>query len=135
MVVDFGTATTFNVVDERGAFIGGAIAPGLSVAAAALSRSGARLRRFDLSAPADMPAIGRDTAQSMRSGVVYGYAGLVAGLLDRIDDELWQRCRCRAPVVATGGMSGNISHLVQRIDEVVPGLTLDGLRYIHSLNT
>jgi type III pantothenate kinase len=134
VVVDFGTATTFNVVDAQGTFIGGAIAPGLGVAAAALSRSGARLRRFDLSAPTNMPVIGRDTAQSMRSGVLYGYAGLVSGLLTRIDEELWQGSRCRAPVIATGGMCRNISHLVHRIDEVVPGLTLDGLRLIHELN-
>jgi type III pantothenate kinase len=134
IVIDFGTATTFNVVDDDGAFVGGAIAPGVGVAAEALARAGARLRRIDLSPPNGMPAVGRDTVHSMRSGVLYGYAGLVEGILKRIDGELDERFDAPAPVVATGGMARRVAPLVERIDAVDPDLTLDGLWLIHSLN-
>jgi type III pantothenate kinase len=134
VVVDFGTATTFNVVDRSGAFVGGAIAPGLGVAASALARSGARLRRIDLAPANGMSAIGRDTARSMRSGVLYGYAGLVEGLLSRIDVELGQDAGAPAKVVATGGMCRLVAPMVDRFDAVVPGLTLDGLRLVSEMN-
>ncbi|MFN2115823.1 MAG: type III pantothenate kinase [Anaerolineae bacterium] len=130
VVVDFGTATTFNVVDRNGRFVGGAIAPGLGVAASALARSGAKLSRIDLEPASGMPVVGRDTTQSMRSGVLYGYAGLVEGILARIDEELDDGSGSRPVVVATGGLSQVVAPLVGRFDAVVPGLTLDGLRLV-----
>ena len=81
-----------------------------------------------------MAVVGRDTAHSMRAGVLYGHAGLVEGLLDRIDHELARPPRLPAPVIATGGMCRLVAPLVDRIDAVVPGLTLDGLRLIHEMN-
>jgi type III pantothenate kinase len=134
VVIDFGTATTFNVVDGSGTFIGGAIAPGLGVAATALAQSGARLSRIDLSPPDGMGVVGRNTAQSMRAGVLFGHAGLVDGLLDRIDRELAPSPRVPAPVIATGGMCRLMAPLVNRINAAVPDLTLDGLRLIHEMN-
>jgi type III pantothenate kinase len=135
VVVDFGTATTFNVVDAAGAFIGGAIAPGVGVAAEALARAGARLSRIELASGDGLPVVGRNTEQSMRSGVLYGFAGLVAGMLGRTDAELaGMGVASRAPAVATGGMSRLIAPLVPRITAVVPDLTLDGLRLLFELN-
>lgn len=135
IAVDFGTATTFNVVGPDGDFIGGAIAPGVGVAAEALARAGARLSPIDLVAAPNMPAVGRTTEHAMRSGVLYGFAGLVGGLLARIDAEL--AClgvREPAPVVATGGRSALIAPLVPRIGVIEPDLTLDGLRLILEMN-
>jgi len=135
VVVDFGTATTFTVVDAGGTMIGGAIAPGIGVAALSLAQSGARLRRIDLSAPPGMRVVGKNTEHSMRAGVLYGYAGLVDGMLARIDAEMHATDGTRrAPVVATGGMSTLIAPLVRRIDHVEPDLTLDGVCLLHALN-
>jgi type III pantothenate kinase len=135
VVVDFGTATTFNVVDEAGDFVGGAIAPGVGVAAAALAAAGARLSRIDLTPPraaGRLPLVGRNTEQSMRAGILYGYAGLVAGMLERI--ELALDPGRPSTVVATGGMAGVVAPLVPRIDHLVPDLILDGLRLLDGLN-
>lgn len=134
VVVDFGTATTFNVVGRGGAFDGGAIAPGVGLAADALAEAGARLHRIDLVPPADMTVVGRNTDASMRSGVLFGYAGLVEGILARFDRELGVTDSSEVPVVATGGMSGIIAPLVGRITHVAPDLTLDGLREVGRLN-
>ena len=137
VVVDFGTATTFNVVDGSGTFIGGAIAPGVGVAAAALAAAGARLSRIDLTPPREphrLPLIGRNTEQSMRAGVLYGYAGLVDGLLRRIEASLDATGEARPTVVATGGLAGAVAPLVGRFDHRVPDLILDGLRLIEALN-
>jgi type III pantothenate kinase len=135
VAVDFGTATTFNVVASDGAFIGGAIAPGVGVAAEAMARAGARLRRIEMGSTGDLPVIGRTTDHSMRSGVIYGFAGLVEGLLARIDAELAPAAAPRSvPVVATGGMAAHIARLVTRIDALEPDLTLDGLRRIWGMN-
>lgn len=136
VAVDFGTATTFNVVGPDGTFLGGAIAPGIGVASEAMARAGARLPRIDLAAVPPPPVIGRSSEESMRSGVVYGFAGLVSGLLRRIDDELAALgvSGC-APVVATGGRSRMIAPLVSRIGSVLPDLTLDGLRLILELQS
>jgi len=133
VAVDFGTATTFNVVDASGTFIGGAIAPGVSIAAEALMQAGARLRRIDLADVADLPLIGHNTEQSVRSGVLYGYAGLVEGLLARIAAELADRGPGAIPVVATGGMASALAPLVTGIRHVVPDLGLDGLRLVFAL--
>jgi type III pantothenate kinase len=130
VVIDFGTATTFNVVGTDGDFIGGAIAPGVGTAATALAAAGARLTPVDLRADLPVPSIGRNTSQAMRGGVLHGYAGLASGLLAHIDRELGS-----APtVVATGGHAGAMKPLVARISHVDPGLTLEGLRLLADLN-
>lgn len=132
IVVDFGTATTFTVVDPAGDLVGGAIAPGVTVAAEALAQSGARLRRIELVLPEGMPVVGRTTEHSMRSGILYGYAGLVAGLLERMDAEMGGSAR--PTIVATGGMARVLAPMVPRIDHVQPDLTLEGLLLIHAMN-
>ena len=134
IVVDFGTATTITVVAADGALVGGAIAPGVGVAAEALARFGARLTRIDLAARRALPVVGSNTEASMRSGVLHGHAALVEGLLARMQSELMGAGYGRAPVVATGGMSGVIAPLTDAIDLSDPDLTLDGLCLIHALN-
>ncbi|MCX7622562.1 MAG: type III pantothenate kinase [Thermomicrobium sp.] len=122
IVVDFGTATTFDVVDSAGAYVGGAIAPGLAVAFEALTQRAARLFTVALEAPPR--AIGRNTRESLQSGTVIGYAELVRGLIRRIRDELGRE----APVVATGGLADLVAPLVPEFLGIEPDLTLHGLR-------
>jgi len=124
IVVDFGTATNFDCVDARGAFVGGAIAPGLVVASEALVARAARLFRVELVRPAT--AIGRSTVTNIQSGVVYGYAGLVDGLVERIRAELGGRAR----VVATGGLASQMHEVARSIETVNEDLRLEGLRMI-----
>ena len=134
ITVDFGTATTFNVVDVSGTFVGGAIAPGVGIAAQALADAGARLTRIALLPAAETPLVGRSTEQGMRSGLLLGFAGLTRGLLDRLEAELRQDGSGRPAVVATGGLVYHIAPWVPRIDHVVPDLILDGMRLIATLN-
>jgi type III pantothenate kinase len=122
IIIDFGTATTFECVSAEGEFIGGAIAPGIATAAEALTARAARLFRVDLSRPAT--AIGTNTVTNIQSGIVYGYAGLVDGLVARMRDEMTGAPR----VVATGGLVGLMEGLARAIDVVNPHLTLEGLR-------
>lgn len=124
IVVDFGTATNFDVVNSRGEFVGGAIAPGLMVAAEALVSRAARLSRVEIVRPRN--AIGRNTATNIQSGVVYGYAGLVDGLVERMRRELDGDVR----VVATGGLAEQMREVCQSLQEVNGGLRLEGLRMI-----
>jgi type III pantothenate kinase len=124
VIVDFGTATTFSAVAQNGDFLGVAIAPGLGLAAEALSSRTAQLPRVGLVPPPN--AIGRNTVHSMQSGLVYGYVGLIEGLVGRIRDELGRS----ATVVATGGLSRTIAPLTPSIQHVDPWLTLEGLRLI-----
>ncbi len=121
IVVDFGTATTFDVLSARDEFLGGAIAPGIGIAAEALYSHAALLPRIAIAAPP--AAIGRTTVTNMQSGIVLGYASLVDGLVGRIMAELGER----ATVFATGGWSQVIGHLCQGIDRIAPALTLNGL--------
>ena len=125
IVVDFGTATNFDVVAEDGAFIGGAIAPGLEVSMEALFARAARLGKVELIAPAN--AIGTATVDSLQSGAIYGFAGLVDGLVARLRVELGA---LDCPVVATGGLAELIASHCTTITRVEPGLTLEGLRLI-----
>jgi type III pantothenate kinase len=122
IIIDFGTATTFDCVSPEGEFIGGAIAPGIATAAEALTARAARLFRVDLTRPAS--AIGRNTVTNIQSGMVYGYAGLVDGLVARMRAEMTGTPR----VVGTGGLVGLMDGLARAIDVVNPHLTLEGLR-------
>ncbi len=124
IVVDFGTATNFDVVNARGEFVGGAIAPGLMVASEALISRAARLYRVELIRPKD--AIGRNTVTNIQSGVVYGYAGLVDGLVGRMRRELDGEPR----VVATGGLAEQMREVCASLQEVNSDLRLEGLRMI-----
>ena len=128
VVVDFGTGTNFDCVNGRGEFVGGVIAPGLQISAEALFSRAARLARIPIQKPPR--AIGRNTTQSVQSGIVFGYVGLVDGLVDRIKDELGKDIR----VLATGGLAGLIAPESRTIEEVVPDLTLDGLRVLYDRN-
>jgi type III pantothenate kinase len=121
IVVDLGTATTFDVVDKRGVFVGGAIMPGLKISAEALTRRTAQLPEIDLIAPPT--AIAGNTRQGLQSGIVLGHAGAVDSLVQRMEAELGQP----TSVIATGGFAPLIASLSQRIQRVVPTLTLDGL--------
>lgn len=129
IIVDFGTATTFECVSSRGEFLGGAIAPGIATAAEALTARAARLFRVDLSRPAS--AIGRNTVTNIQSGMVFGYAGLVDGLVGRMRSEMEGTPR----VVATGGLAGLVEGLARSIEIVNPHLTLEGLRIAHARAT
>jgi type III pantothenate kinase len=124
IVVDLGTATNFDVVARDGAFVGGAIAPGLAVSARALSAAAARLPTVVLDGPAR--AIGTNTEANMRSGLVLGFAGLVDGLVGRMRDEL----AVDAPAIATGGLSGVVAPHCRTLTALDGALTLRGLRLI-----
>jgi len=124
IVVDFGTATTFDVIDEEGAYLGGTIAPGIGISADALYRRAARLPRVDIAEPQHV--IGRSTTESMQAGIYYGYVDLVDGLIRRITEELG----VATEVVATGGWGKRIAALCEHIEIVDPLLTLDGLKII-----
>ena len=131
VVVDFGTATTFDAIDKDGNYLGGAIAPGLEVAADSLSGRTAKLPKVELTVPSH--AIGRNTIDAIRSGIMFGYVALVEGMIARFESELVTDDQ-RLTVVATGGLAVTIAALTPRIDRVEPSLTLDGLRLIWSLN-
>src|SRR5262249_28542002 len=122
IVVDLGTATRFDCVNAAGAFIGGAIAPGVSVAADALLNRAARLFRVELVRPKE--AIGRNTVTNIQSGVVYGYAGLVDGLVERMKTEMGGSPK----VVATGGLAPLIADVARSLEHIEPDLKLHGLR-------
>lgn len=127
-VVDFGTATTFDAVSAEGDYLGGAIAPGIGIAAQALFERTAKLPRVELIRPPSV--IGRNTAHSIQSGLLFGYVGLVEGMVARFKAELGAQTR----VVATGGLAEVIAHETKVIDVVDPWLTLHGLRIIYELN-
>ena len=128
VVVDFGTATTFDAISKQGDYLGGAIAPGLVIGLDALVAHAAKLTRVELVAPPSV--IGRNTTASMQSGLVYGYVGLIEGIVGRMKRELGEDTR----VVATGGLAELIAAQTSAIDSVDQRLTLDGLRIIHELN-
>jgi len=128
VVVDFGTATTFDVISSKGEYLGGAIAPGLGISADALFSRAARLGRIDIKRPAKV--IGTNTVTHLQSGLYYGYIGLVDGILDRMIAELGQPAR----VIATGGLARQISADSRFISEIDDMLTLDGLRILFDRN-
>jgi len=128
IVVDFGTATTFEAISAKGEYLGGAIFPGIDISLDALFARAAALRRVELVEPRNV--IGRSTVESMQSGAIFGYSSLVDGMCERIRNEL----QADATVVATGGLSGLIGPLTASIDHVEPWLTLHGLRLVFEKN-
>jgi type III pantothenate kinase len=128
IVIDMGTATTFDVISKDGDYLGGAIAPGMEIATEALYNRTARLPRIELVRPKS--AIGKNTVSAMQSGVIFGYIGLVEGLVARLAQEL----EGKAKVIATGGYAEIIARETPVIEVVNPHLTLIGLQLIHQLN-
>lgn len=128
IVVDFGTATTFDCVTARGEYTGGIIAPGMQIAADALFARAAKLPRVEIAKPPKV--LGKNTLTSMQSGIVFGYVGLVDGLIDRLFEELGYEC----PVIATGGLATLIAPLSRTIGECDDQLTLTGLRLLYERN-
>ena len=128
VIVDFGTATTFDAVSQKGEYLGGAICPGITVSMDALFRSASKLPRVEFARPAQV--VGKNTVASMQSGLVYGYVGLVDGICARMVDELGFQPK----IVATGGLAPLIAGVSKAISEVDEHLTLDGLRLIHDRN-
>ena len=127
-IVDFGTATTFDAISREGDFLGGAIAPGIGISADALFKRAAKLPRVDLiQSPA---AIGRNTVHSLQSGLLFGYVGLVEGMIARFRAELGPEMK----VIATGGLSEVIAAETEVLSIIAPWLTLEGLKIIHDLN-
>jgi len=127
-VVDFGTATTFDAISETGDYLGGAIAPGIGIAAEALFSQTSKLPRVDLVRPPK--AIGTNTVQAIQSGLIFGYVGMVEGMVARYKEELGHNLR----VIATGGLAEIIANETQVIEVVNPWLTLEGLRMIWEMN-
>jgi len=125
IVVDFGTATTFDAVSAKGEYLGGAIAPGIQIAAEALYLKTARLPRIEIRKP--KRAIGRTTVSSMQSGLYFGYIGLVTNTIEEIHKELGKAAR----VVATGGFGSQVAAELAAIEAYEPDLVLEGLRIIH----
>lgn len=128
IVIDFGTATKFEVIDSNGDYRGGAIAPGIGIAAEALVNAAAQLPRIELVFPPHVTAT--NTIEAMQSGILYGYLGLVEGMVRRLKDE-WG---AEATVVATGGLADIVAERTEVIDHVNQNLTLEGLRVIWELN-
>lgn len=130
IVVDFGTATTFSAVDSEGAFIGGAIAPGVMTASDSLFSKASKLPRVDIARP--KAAIGKNTVAAMQSGIFFGAIGMVEELVKRFRSEMAQEDKVK--VVATGGLAPLIARETDAIDIVDPDITLQGLRIIYERN-
>jgi type III pantothenate kinase len=128
IAVDFGTALNFDIVSSEGDFLGGIFAPGVDISMDALAQRAAKLPKVDLEAPKEL--IGRSTPAAMQSGIVYGFAGLVDGILSRVREELGDE----ATAIATGGHAAAIAPFCDQIDEVDDLLTLTGLRLIWERN-
>jgi type III pantothenate kinase len=128
IVVDFGTATTFDCISQKGEYLGGAIAPGLQISLEALVSRAAKLPRVEIDTPAQ--AIGRNTEEAMQSGILYGYAALTDGLVRRLAAEM----ACEVAVIATGGLASTVSAHATTLETIIPDLTLEGLRLIYLRN-
>ena len=128
IIVDFGTATTFDVVSKKGDYLGGVIAPGIQISLEALFKQTAKLPRVDMRIPETV--IGKSTVDSIRSGSVYGFTGMIENLVKKIKQELGEK----SLVVATGGIVDWIASKTDVIDKLDPFLTLDGLRIIYEKN-
>lgn len=129
IIIDFGTATTFNAIDGKGEFIGGVIAPGIKGSLDSLVNGTAKLPRVEIERPASV--IGKNTVTNMQSGIVFGFAGLVCYIVKKMKREM--KCE-NITVIATGGFSEIIAEEVSCIDKVDKLLTLEGLKYLYALN-
>ncbi|MFO7180211.1 MAG: type III pantothenate kinase [Pseudomonadota bacterium] len=128
IVVDFGTATTFDCISPKGEYLGGVIVPGIQVSLDGLLQSAAKLSRVELAVPERV--LGRNTTHALQSGVLIGHAALVDGLLERLEAELGYS----STVIATGGRAGLVAKNARRIGSVDPNLTLEGLRILYEKN-
>ncbi len=129
IVVDFGTATTFDVVSEQGHYIGGVIAPGVNLSLDALQRAAAKLPNIDISRPEKV--IGTCTVSAMQSGIYYGYCGLIEGISNRIKAEYGKKMK----IIATGGLAPLYSNAGSFIEELEEDLTIRGLNWLFALNS
>lgn len=127
-VVDFGTATTFDAISGRGEYLGGAIAPGIAIASDALFQRTAKLPRVELTPPPSV--IGKNTVHAIQAGLIYGYVGLVEGVVERFREELGDAMT----VIGTGGLATLIAAETEVIQYLAPWLTLDGMRIIWEMN-
>ncbi len=132
IVVDFGTSTNLDVVSPKGEFLGGSLAPGIEISVDALASRAAQLRKVELIRPKSV--IGKNTVEALQSGTIFGFAGQVDGLVDRITEELARDYDQAPTVIATGGLAPLIIGVAETIDEYEPDLTLIGLRLIHEKN-
>jgi type III pantothenate kinase len=128
IIIDFGTATTFCAVTKSGEYLGGAIVPGVKISAEALFQRASKLPRVELAKPPSV--IGHDTVSAMQAGIIYGYAGLVDGVVERMKRELSPD----AAVIATGGLAGLIAPETRSISKIKPHLTLEGLQFLYEIN-
>jgi len=128
IIVDFGTATTFDAVSKKGEYLGGAISPGVELSMEALFKNAAKLPRVELAEPEHV--IGKSTVESIHSGAIHGFASMIDGMISKMQIELNQTAR----VIATGGIVQLIANRVKSIDTIDPFLTLEGLRIIHQQN-
>ncbi|MCE7985562.1 MAG: type III pantothenate kinase [Caldilinea sp. CFX5] len=127
-VVDFGTATTFDAITATGDYLGGAIVPGIGISADALFQRAAKLPKVEIARPPT--AIGRNTVHAMQSGLLFGYVGLVEGMVARFRNELGPEMK----VIGTGGLANIIAQETTVIEHIAPWLTLDGLRMVYAMN-
>jgi len=127
IVVDMGTATVFDVISAKGEYLGGAIAPGVAISLEALYTQASALRSVELVKPRSV--IGRSTVESIQSGVLYGFAAQVDGMVERIKEEIGE-----ATVISTGGLAGLVSPHTKHVQHHEPWLTLHGLRIVHERN-
>lgn len=127
-IVDFGTATTFDAITRTGDYLGGAIVPGIGISMEALFRHAAKLPKVDIARPP--AAIGRNTVHAMQSGLLFGYVGLVEGMVERFRQELGDDM----VVIGTGGLATIIADETDVIQHIAPWLTLDGLRMVYGMN-
>ena len=132
VVVDIGTATVFDAITSDGDYIGGAISPGIEIAAEAMFRNTSQLRRVEMTAPDRV--IGRSTVASMQSGFVYGFAELIEGMIARFKMELNPDAPDKVKVVATGGLANLMAEHTESLDHINPDLTLAGLQILHKMN-
>jgi type III pantothenate kinase len=133
VVVDFGTSTNFDAVSAQGDFVGGALAPGIEISVDALSRRAAQLLKVELARPQHV--IGKNTVEALQSGIIFGFAGQVEGIAERMRHELAPGDPDSVTVIATGGLAPLVLDEISVIDAHEPWLTLIGLRLVYERNT